>query len=162
MTALQRARSVTEQYRRIEMLRGAWGLALIAVPDPVLGAVHRLRIDTKSRAVARILGARHLTQAILSGYRPSPEVLAMGVWVDAIHALAALGLAAIDRRRIRAGLADTAIAAVWAAAGYRDLTIARATPARHQHVRDQLADVVLARVPAGSFLRQKVDDARHR
>ncbi len=86
----------------------------------------------------------------------------MGVWVDTVHALTALGLAAIDRRRIRAGLANTAIAAVWAAAGYRDLTIARATPPQHQRIRDQLAEVVLARVPAGSFLRQKVDDARHR
>ena len=153
---------MTRQSRSIEVLRGAWGLALIAVPDQALGVVHGLRIDTKSRTIARILGARHLTQAVLSGDRPSPEVLAMGVWVDTVHALTALGLAGIDRRRTRASLADTAIAAVWAAAGYRDLTIARATPPRHQRIRDQLAEVVLARVPAGSFLQQKVDDARHR
>ncbi|MFY0408575.1 hypothetical protein [Solicola sp. PLA-1-18] len=41
--------------------------------------------------VARLLGARHLAQACLSGTRPTPEVIAMGVQVNAVHALTALG-----------------------------------------------------------------------
>jgi hypothetical protein len=162
MSAYQPAPADTKQYRSIEILRGAWGVALLAIPDRILGAVHGLRIDTRSRTVARILGARHLTQAALSGYRPSPEVLAMGVWVDTVHALTALGLAAGDHRRIRAGLADTAIAATWAAAGYQDLDSARATPARRQRVRDQLAVTVLARMPGGRLLQRQVDKARRR
>ncbi len=162
MTAYQPAPADTKQFRSIEVLRGAWGVALLTVPARVLGAIHGVRIDTKSRTVARILGARHLTQAALSGYRPSPEVLAMGVWVDTVHALTALGLAVSDHRRIRAGLADTAIAALWATAGYQDLDIARATSSRHQLFRDQLAVIVLARVPGGRFLRQQIDKARQR
>jgi hypothetical protein len=137
--------------RRIEILRGAWGIALLIGPDQVLARVHGLRIDTKSRVVARILGARHLTQALLSGLRPSPEVLAMGVWVDAVHALTALGLVATDRSRVRAGLTDTAIAAGWGAVGYRDL-VAGPTPPSHEGIRDSLAVGVLSHVPAGPLL----------
>ena len=162
MTAYQTTPADTKQYRSIEVLRGAWGVALLAAPDRILGAVHGLRIDTRSRIIARILGFRHLTQAALSGYRPSPEVLAMGVWVDTVHALTAVGLAAVDHRRIRAGLVDTAIAATWAAAGYQDLDSARATAPRRQRVRDELAVIVLAQVPGGRFLQQQIDHARQR
>ncbi len=150
----------TRRYRCIEVLRGAWGAALLAVPEQVLRSVHGLRVDAKSRTVARILGARHLIQAALSGYKPSPEILAMGVWVDTVHALTALGLAVIDHRRTRAGLTDTAIAGMWAAAGYQDLKSARTTPPAHQRIRDELAIIVLARVPAGRFLQKQIDRAR--
>lgn len=138
--------------RNIEVLRGTWGVALLARPDWVLTKIHGLRIDSKSRVVTRILGARHLTQSVLSGYRPSPEVLAMGTWVDSVHALTAIGLAVADHHRARAGLVDAAVATVWAAAGYRDLRSAAATPPEHQRVRDKLAVAVLARVPTGRYL----------
>ncbi len=139
-------------YRRIEITRGAWGAALLLCPGRVLATVHGLRVDNRSRVIARILGARHLTQSILSGYRPSPEVLAMGVWIDAVHALTALGLAVVDRSRARAGLTDTAVAGLWAAAGNNDLTNTRPTPAANQRIRDRLAIVVLSRLPGGQFL----------
>lgn len=147
-------------YRSIEAFRGAWGVALLAYPDCVLRSVHGLKIDSKSRVVARILGARHVTQALLSGHRPSPEVLAMGVWVDSVHALTALGLAVVDRARVRAGLTDAAVAAVWAAAGYRDLRHATATPPAHQRIRDRLAVAVLKRAPVGSPLLAVKRDRR--
>ena len=114
-----------------------------------------MRVDTKSRVIARILGARQLSQAALSGFRPSPEVLAMGVWVDTVHALTALGLALVDGARARAGLTDTAIAGLWATAGYRDLTRGRATPPAHQRRRDQLAVLVLTHAPAGVFCERR-------
>jgi hypothetical protein len=122
--------------------------------------VHHVRVDTKSVVVARILGARQLTQATLSGVRPSPEVLAMGVWVDAVHALTALGLAVVDRSRARAGLTDTAVAALWAAAGYRDLSGAAATPPSFQRRRDQLARIVLGVAPGGRLLLDRVSADR--
>jgi len=55
---------------------------LLFAPQVVLNRVHHVEVDTESVLVARVLGARHLTQAALSGINPSPEVLAMGVWVD--------------------------------------------------------------------------------
>src|SRR5581483_5459706 len=110
-----------KHWRAIELVRAGWGAALLLAPQHVMERVHHVDVDTKSVVVVRILGARQLTQATLSGFRPSPEVLAMGVWVDAVHALTALGLSAVDRARARGGLTDAAVAGVWAAAGYRDL-----------------------------------------
>ncbi|HZC72976.1 MAG TPA: hypothetical protein VE442_19925 [Jatrophihabitans sp.] len=104
-----------------ELARAAWGAALLARPHELLRHVHHVAVDHRSIVVARALGARHLAQAALSGLRPRPEVLAVGVLVDAVHASTALGLAAVDRNRARAGLLDAAIAAAWSAAGMRDL-----------------------------------------
>lgn len=148
--------------RRIELARGVWGAALLVAPRQVMERVHHVRVDTNSVVVARILGARQLTQAALSGIRPSPEVLAMGVWVDTVHALTALGLAVVDRTRARAGLTDTAVAGVWAAAGYRDLSGAEATPPAHQRTRDRLARVVLGLAPGGRLLLRQVSADRRR
>lgn len=148
--------------RFIELARAGWGAAMLSAPRVVLERIHHVEIDTKSVIVARILGARHLGQATLSGINPSPEVLAMGVWVDTVHALSALALAVIDRNRARAGLTDSAVAGVWAIAGYRDLRNATATPSAHDRHRDALARRVLAIVPGGANLRRLADDARQR
>ena len=118
----------TRRSRKIELFRAGWGAALLVAPRHVMTNVHHVRVDRKSVVIARILGARQLTQAVLSGVRPSPEVLAMGVWVDAVHAISALALAVLDRPRARAGMTDTAVASLWAGAGYRDLTSAGSTP----------------------------------
>ncbi|WP_255605675.1 hypothetical protein [Mycolicibacterium xanthum] len=138
--------------RAIELGRAAWGAALLADPDAVLGTVHGLTVDDRSRVVARILGARQLTQATLSGLRPTPEVLAMGTWVDAVHALTALGLVVVDRSRARAGITDAVIAAGWAGAGWRDLRRAAPTPPAHRRVRDRLAVRLLHLAPGGRGL----------
>jgi hypothetical protein len=150
----------SKRFRGIEILRGLWGAALLIDPDRVLRATDSQPVDTDSRVVTRILGARQLLQAVLSGLRPSPEVLAMGVWVDSVHSLTAIALAFSDRRRARAGYTDAAIAGVWAAAGYHELGRARATSSGHQRIRDELADIVLGHVPGGRRLRQKVNEAR--
>lgn len=147
--------------RKIELIRGGWGAAMLLVPRQVMQAMD-VRVDTRSVVIGRILGARHLTQAALSGFRPSPEVLAMGVWVDLVHALTALALAAADRDRARAGLIDAAAAATWAGSGYRDLVGAPATPQAHQRHRDRLARMVLEFAPGGRFLVRQVHTDRHR
>ncbi|RDH75527.1 hypothetical protein DVS77_26380 [Mycolicibacterium moriokaense] len=160
MTPAQSNSPAGVRYRKIEGARAAWGLALLVAPATTLGLVHGLTVDKRSRAVARILGARHLTQATLSGVRPSPEVLAMGVWVDAVHAATAVGLAVLDTSRARAGLTDAAIAGVWAGAGYRDLDSAKATPPQHQRLRDTLAAMVLHYAPGGGPLLSRARRAR--
>lgn len=98
--------------------------------------------------IARILGARHLAQAILSGASPSAEVLATGVWVDVAHAGTAVALAAADRSRARAGITDGAIAGTFAGLGYHDLTTSGLHTLSHDRRRDSLARLVLRRVPA--------------
>jgi len=147
-------------FRMIELGRAVWGAALLVAPRPVLSRVHHLQIDTKSLVTARILGGRQLAQAALSGIQPSPEIIAVGIWVDSVHALSAVGLALADRSRARAGLTDAAVAAAWAALGYRDLNEARATPPRHDQRRNQLAREVLRFAPGGKFLLRRA--ALHR
>lgn len=148
--------------RGVELLRGGWGLTLLVAPRLVLRTADGLHADRKALVVTRILGARHLTQALLSGLRPSPEVLAMGAWVDAVHSLTAAGLAVSDPRRARAGLTDTGVAAVWAGFGLHDLRHARATPPEHQRRRDRMADAVLAVAPGGRRLLADVERDRRR
>jgi hypothetical protein len=107
--------------RYLEFVRAGWGALLLTAPRAVLTAVRAVHVDRKALAVTRILGARQLVQASLSGVNPTPEILAAGVWVDAVHSLTAFGLAAADRRRVRVGVIDGMVAAVWAGLGWHHL-----------------------------------------
>lgn len=158
--ALSAARTDIGSVRRIEIARAAWGAALLLAPRTVLEQIHHLQVDGTSLLLARILGVRHLGQAFLSGVDPSPEVLAMGVWVDAAHATSALALAAVDRARARGGLTDAGVAGVWAAAGYHDLNSGAVPSPRHDRRRDTMARWVLGIVPGGSMLMRRSDDHR--
>lgn len=141
--------------RYLEVGRAAWGMALLIAPRQVLQRLHHVRVDQRSEWVARVLGARHLTQAAISGVEPTPAVLAVGVWVDVVHAATAVGLAAVDDGRRRAGLTDTAVAATWAALGLRDLlTSSPGTPATRSR-RDALAQWALRWLPGAQPLRRR-------
>lgn len=147
--------------RRIEVVRGTWGLVMLAGPTPLLRSIS-IDDDPAMIWTGRVLGARHLTQAVLSGARPSPEGLAMGVWVDAVHALCALGLAASSRRRAAAGIFDAVAATGWAVAGYRDLVNPRAALPTHTGRRDAMARTVLRALPGGARLADRVEQDRER
>src|SRR4029077_7050055 len=69
----------------------------------------------RARAVTRILGARHLAQAVLTLWRPRPAVFLAGAGVDACHAVSMLALAVTDPRMRRAGVADAVAAAAFTA-----------------------------------------------
>lgn len=145
--------------RAIELIRAGWGAVLLAAPTEVLDHIHGVQVDRKALVVTRILGARHLTQAALSGVNPGPEVLAAGVWVDVVHSATALGLAVLDRRRARGGVTDAAVAATWAALGWRHL---RAGRARTDGVRgrDRLARTVVGALPGGGGLMARAQAVR--
>lgn len=144
--------------RPIEIARAGWGLALLVAPGQVLRNFHGVRVDRTSVVVARVLGARHLTQAVLSGVDPSPEVLAMGVWVDVAHGASALGLAAVDHTRARAGLLDAGLALTWALAGHRALRHPDSQSPRHDRRRDALARGLLRHLPGGRLVQAEVAD----
>ncbi len=160
MTATEPRRTRGPRWRRVELGRAGWGLALLVAPRPVLTRVHHVRVDRAALVVARILGARQLAQALLSGVRPGPEVLAMGVWVDGAHAATAVALAAADRSRARAALTDAAVATAWALAGARDLRRGPVPPPAHDRRRDALARQVLRLVPGGTPLLRQADRDR--
>lgn len=145
--------------RGVELLRAAWGAVLLTVPGLVLASIRGVQVDRKAIVVVRILGARHLVQALSSGINPSPEVLAAGVWVDAVHSMTALGLAVVDRNRIQGGVADSLVAASWAVLGWRHLHAGKfaATPLR---TRDRLAYLVIGNLPGGRALMSQARQLR--
>lgn len=145
--------------RAIELIRAGWGAVLVAAPAEVLDHIQGVQVDRKALVVTRILGARHLAQALLSGVNPGPEVLAAGIWVDAVHSATALGLAVVDRRRARGGLTDAVVAGSWAAIGWRHL---RAGRARTDGVRgrDRLARNVVGALPGGRGLMARARAVR--
>lgn len=148
--------------RGIELVRGCWGLTLLFAPAEVLERLHGNKIDPRALRVTRVLGARHLSQALLSGLRPSPEVLAMGAWVDVAHSATAVGLAVTDPGRGRLAWTDAGVAGVWGALGVAGLASARATAPAHERRRDAMARWTLRRVPGGGPLLRRVDRERAR
>ena len=100
----------------LTLVRAANGVLLLAAPGPTLHATVHGRDDRAARMVTRILGARHIVQAGLTGLRPGPTALWIGATVDALHAATALGLAALDADRRRAALGNALSALLFAAA----------------------------------------------
>lgn len=145
--------------RRIELIRAGWGGVLLGAPDFVLSRIHGVRVDRKALVVTRILGGRHLLQALLSGINPTPEVLAAGVWVDAVHSVTAFGLAVVDRRRARGGVTDGVVAASWAWVGWRHLRNGKAQTATTGW-RDRLARTVVGALPGGRGLMTQAAKVR--
>ncbi|MEU8265552.1 SDR family oxidoreductase [Sphaerisporangium sp. NPDC049002] len=114
--------------RAIEAGRAAWGLVLLTVPARVICALGGRR-DRTVEIVARLLGARQLGQAAMSGLRPSRSLLVGGAVIDLVHAATALALGTVDDRWRRVALADAAIALGWSLNGLRDSTkTGRTTP----------------------------------
>ena len=113
------------------LARAGYGAALCCAPGPMLrveggpGAA----ASPGARAVARILGGRHIVQAVLSATRPTPAVLAAGAGTDVLHAASMIALAALDRPRRRLGLSDSLIAAAFAASGWALASRGHAGPA---------------------------------
>ncbi len=148
------------RWRAIELTRGLAGAALMVAPRATLRHVHRTGDDATSVFVARVLGARQVAQAALSGVKPSPEVLAMGVWVDLAHAATATGLAAVDHTRAVAGLVNAVTALGWAGWGYADLRSGPVTDAAHDRLRDLLARRALHLLPGGQALVETASQRR--
>ena len=97
--------------------RACYGAALLCAPGLALGLSTGEAPSQRARTVARILGARHLAQAVLTLWRPRPAVLLAGAGIDACHAASMVALAVADPRMRRAGIADAATAAAFTATG---------------------------------------------
>ena len=138
--------------RWIEVGRGAWGAALLISPRTVLERVHGLHVDTRAVVVARILGSGTSPRRCSRGCTRPPPYWPPG-WVDGVHALSAVGLAAADPHRARAGLTDAAIATGWSVAGYRDLRRGNfADEVGTERLRSRLGLAVLDHAPGGKRL----------
>ncbi|GGK81242.1 hypothetical protein [Mangrovihabitans endophyticus] len=100
--------------------RAGWGLVLLCAPRRVLACGGHPAPAAPARAVARILGTRHLIQAGLTALAPTRPVVALGAVADVLHAATGVALAVTSPRWRAVAVADTALAAGFAAWGARD------------------------------------------
>lgn len=101
----------------LSVVRGAYGVALCCAPGPLIGLAGGPAGDQRARAVARILGARHIAQAALSAVRPNPAVLAIGAAADTLHATSMAAMALPDTPYRRIAGTDALIATAFAMDG---------------------------------------------
>ncbi len=91
--------------------RVGWGLLLMTAPRVPLAALDpEGTLPPAMRRVVRVLGARHLAQGLLTGWRPSPLLLALGAGADALHAASALVYGAARSEQRRPATLDASIA----------------------------------------------------
>jgi hypothetical protein len=97
--------------------RTAYAALLLICPSLVARRSARTSPDRRTRRVMRLLGVRHLVQAILESRHASPVVMAIGAGVDVLHAASMVIFASTDRRHRRLALIDAGVASSLALAG---------------------------------------------
>ena len=90
----------------VPLARAGYGTALLCAPGPMIGVVTGRPPSRRARRVARILGLRHLAQAVITALNPGPEVVGLGVVVDLLHAASMFAFAAVVPDLRQAELAD--------------------------------------------------------
>lgn len=130
MTAAPRWFAGSAVPRWFAAARAAYGSGLLCAPGRAIRLADGAQPDRIARAVARVLGARHLAQACVTAFRPCPVVLVLGAGTDIAHAVSMLASAAVGRRT-RAALTDAAAATAFGAAG---LVIARSASSQRRTV----------------------------
>ncbi len=106
--------------RALTVVRVLWGTVLLITPEVVLRDLPHQRIDRAARGFARVLGARHLTQAAITSRDGTQRWLMAGAMVDATHAATMAALAALRPDRRKLALTNIATAMALAAAGVAD------------------------------------------
>lgn len=130
----------------LELVRGGYGALQLAAPTLVAEHVLNRPLDAPARAVARVLGARQLAQALASGNAPSYPVLALGVEVDLLHAGSMIALGIVDRRRGGIALVDALIAGSFALAGVRAAHVGAREPRPPRGAVDDLREAYAHRL----------------
>jgi hypothetical protein len=98
-------------------LRGVYGGVLLLASDRMIRLGTGRPAEPRTRLVVRLLGVRHVAQAVVTGVRPGPLPIALGAEVDVVHAASMLGVAAVARSQRRSGVVDAAVASAFAVAG---------------------------------------------
>lgn len=102
----------------LETLRVLYGLLELVSPDTSSIATLGRKPDPRMRAIIRVLGARHVAQALLTIAKPS-TMHRLGGTVDLIHAASMVGLAALDRKRRSAAAVSAGAATFFGVAELR-------------------------------------------
>jgi hypothetical protein len=112
---------VSAEVRWAGAARACYGAVLLLMPGRVIAAATGRAASRRACVVARVLGARHLAQAVVCGLLPTRPVIAAGATADELHAASMLALSAIAPGVRRAVLADAVTATALAAAGEASL-----------------------------------------
>jgi hypothetical protein len=97
-------------------VRAGYGAALLLLPERLLALGTPAPVPGAAVAVARVLGARHVLQSVVTVLVPTGRVATAGALVDALHGSTGVGLAAVSPRWRPVALADATVATVLAAA----------------------------------------------
>ncbi|EMA38128.1 hypothetical protein [Halococcus hamelinensis] len=103
--------------RRLAVARCVYGALLVVASGPI---VERVTGERSSRAVAvgRLLGARHVLQALTVGRTHTDGWRTAGTCIDALHALSMVFLAGYSATSRRLATFDAVMASAWAASGW--------------------------------------------
>lgn len=101
--------------------RAIYGVSLLLVP----GALVRVASDeladlAPTLIMGRVLGLRHLAQALTIERKGTRNWLLVGAAIDAAHALSMVGIAALSRNHRRLAALDAALATGLATNGLRE------------------------------------------
>ncbi len=107
------------QVRPLAPLRTAFGLLLLLAPHLVLGVGRARRVDNWALGYCRLLGLRHLAEALLLRRHHDRRWGLAGATVDAIHAASAVLIALVRPGRRRMALLNAVTATAFAVEGYQ-------------------------------------------
>lgn len=97
-----------QQPKTVAALRTGVGVLMAARPDVAAQLLGARRRD--AHPVLRLLGLRHLAEALALLLRPTPGTATVGLVVDATHVLSCVGFAAASPAHRRPALRDGAVA----------------------------------------------------
>lgn len=106
----------------LTLLRAGYGVGLVCAPRWLLRVAGDAEPSGRACGVARVLGVRHLAQAVLTtaarcANPASRAPVACGAGVDLLHASTMVGLAAVDREARRVALVDAGVESTLGLAG---------------------------------------------
>lgn len=134
--------------RATEVVRAAYGVGELVAPAGLAQQALGVRRGSRERTVARLLGARHVTQAVLATLVVGPRARVVGGGVDALHALTMVGWALADRRSARQAWGE-ALSAVLFAGAELAVLLPPLVPVRQARLSDTAGG--LATTPAGAI-----------
>ncbi len=146
--------------RALGPVRAAVGCARVAFPGTVIPGLAKGALGARGRGVVRVLGARQITQALLTGRDATRPVLWLGAEADLAHAASMIGLAIVGRRYRRDALAEATIAVAFALAGISAARAAPVEPARPSRLgewRHRIAERLARRLVPGYGRCQPVE-----
>jgi hypothetical protein len=122
--------------RRLALARAGWGLVLLGAPARLTGGRGEPPA-ARRRWVVRALGVRHLLQAAVTAWRPTPVVVAADAATDVLHAASMAALAVGDARWRGRAAADAVLATLFAATGARAAGATALTTCHPPHPSDR-------------------------